>query len=205
MTSGGDRARQWDAARELRDATETSWYEPVPRTSMELIRRAGLSVDLPVIDVGGGESLLVDNLLAGGFCDLTVLDVSGQALAAVRRRVGDNKVRLLLTDVLDWQPERRYALWHDRAVFHFLVDQVERDTYLSVLDAGTEPGSALVIGSFAADGPTSCSGLPVARYSCPELAAVFEPSFDVVSGAETEHTTPVGGVQPFTWIVARRR
>jgi hypothetical protein len=203
MEDGKERAKHWDRVYETRGPSEVSWYEPVPQLSMELIGEVGITTDTPVIDVGGGESLLVDSLLAAGFEDLTVLDVSDVALADGRSRVGPTPVRWVEADVLAWQPDRRYGLWHDRAVFHFLVEPSDRVAYSSALRAGTTAGSAVVVGSFAPDGPESCSGLPVVRYSAGELIEAIGEDFEVMAAREELHRTPSGGVQPFTWVAGR--
>jgi trans-aconitate methyltransferase len=123
-------ARHWDAAYASRGTHAASWYQPEPLVSLELIAALGVEPRAAVIDVGGGASFLVDRLRARGFDDLTVLDVSGSALDAVRARVGDAPVRLLHKNLLDWAPDRIYDIWHDRAVFHFLVDGGERRVYV---------------------------------------------------------------------------
>ena len=158
---------------------------------------------MPVIDVGGGESLLVDCLLAQGFADLTVLDISRVALAEARRRVESAQVRWVEADVRTWQPDRRYGLWHDRAVFHFLVDPADRAAYLRNMATATAPGSALIVATFAPHGPETCSGLPVARYSSDALARALGADFEVVEILEEQHPTPSGGIQPFTWVAGR--
>lgn len=210
----GERAAHWDAAYADRGTEGVSWFQPEPRVSLELLESLGVPRDTPVVDVGGGASLLVDRLLDLGYGDLTVLDVSGEALAAARTRVpGDAPVEWLRRDVLAWQPERPYGLWHDRAVFHFLVDAADRATYVGALRAATAPGALVVLATFAPDGPDRCSGLPVARYGVTDLAAVIngntgDPAgddFTVVASRRELHTTPGGATQPFTWVALRRR
>jgi len=173
--------------------------------SLELIGQLGVSANTPTIDVGGGESTLVEHLLAAGFGDLTVLDVSAVAVADGRQRLDDERVSWLVADVLAWQPERSYGLWHDRAVFHFLVSPADQSAYLSALRAATAPGSAVIVATFAPDGPTSCSGLPVARYSADQLASVLGECFKIEASLEEHHVTPAGGVQPFTWVAGKMR
>jgi hypothetical protein len=173
--------------------------------SLNLIDRLGVPRSAPVIDVGGGASLHVDRLLVRGYTDLAVLDVSAAALDIARRRVGDAApVRWLHEDILTWQPERRYALWHDRAVFHFLTHATERATYLTTLRQTLGDSGSLIIGTFASDGPERCSGLPVARYDPVDLERLLD-GFTVVASSREAHVTPSGTVvQPFTWIAAKR-
>jgi trans-aconitate methyltransferase len=197
------RAEHWDRVYDTKAPTEVSWYEPTPRVSMQLISKLGVDTEAPVIDVGGGQSHLVDHLLARAFKDLTVLDVSEVALVAGRRRLRGALVEWLNADVLNWRPERTYGLWHDRAVFHFLTDADDRAAYMRTMRAATAPGSAVVIATFAPEGPDSCSGLPVARYSATELAAELGEGFRAVSTLQEQHVTPTMAVQPFTWIAGR--
>jgi hypothetical protein len=183
-----------------------SWFQSEPAISIELLDAVGVTPEMAGIDVGGGASVLVDRLVAAGFSDLTVLDVSGVALDAARHRLGASApVTWLREDILDWQPSRRYGFWHDRAVFHFLTDPDDRAAYLKVLRAGLEPGGAIVMATFAEDGPEYCSGLPVSRYSVDELAAIIGSDLDVVKSLKEVHTTPTGAGQSFTWLAGRLR
>jgi 2-polyprenyl-3-methyl-5-hydroxy-6-metoxy-1,4-benzoquinol methylase len=187
--------------------TELSWYEAEPATSFQLVEAAARGPETSVIDVGGGTSSLVELLLASDYTDVTVIDVSRQALETVRERLGRRAqlARWVHHEVLTWEPDRRYDIWHDRAVFHFLTDPAARARYVEVVDHAVEPDGGLVIGTFAEDGPTHCSGLPVCRYSHAELEHVFSASFTLVTEERTAHVTPRGVVQPFTWVVLRRR
>jgi SAM-dependent methyltransferase len=181
-----------------------SWYQPVPVVSLELIDTLEVRRDAAVLDVGGGGSHLADELVARGFTDLTVVDLSEAALDATRGRLpADAPVRCVQVDVLEWTPDRRFELWHDRAVFHFLVDERDRRRYLGAVRDALSPGGAVVVGTFAPDGPPTCSGLPVDRYSPDELAAELGEPFEVVAVRREEHVTPRGVVQPFTWVAGR--
>jgi trans-aconitate methyltransferase len=160
-----------------------------------------------VLDVGGGTSPLADALLERGHEDLTVLDVSAVALGIAQRRLGPAKagVKWIVADIRSWTPERVYAAWHDRAVLHFMTGDPDRDRYLAALSAATRPGSIAIFGCFAPDGPQSCSGLPVARYSSADLVATLGDSWTLVETEREEHHTPAGGTQPFTWAAFRRQ
>ncbi|HZU12276.1 MAG TPA: rhodanese-like domain-containing protein [Chloroflexota bacterium] len=196
----------WDTALVRQGSTGVSWYQPIPDTSLELIETLDIRRDAAIIDIGAGASSLVDCLLTRGFSDITVLDISAVALRAVQERVPPHApVRWLHADVLTWNPTRHYALWHDRAMFHFLVTPADRQRYLEALRAAVQPGGAVIIGVFAADGPDHCSGLPVQRYGADELASALGPTFQVIGTTRSDHRTPAGGVQPFTWLVARRQ
>jgi ubiquinone/menaquinone biosynthesis C-methylase UbiE len=198
--------QHWQAAYEARAATEVPWYEPVPRRSLELIRAAGLATGAAIVDVGGGASTLVDHLLAECFTDVTVVDVAPAALESSRLRLGDRatQVSWIAADVTQWEPPRRYELWHDRAVFHFLVDAERRGRYLAALERAVAPGGHVVIASFGPDGPERCSGLDVQRYSADELDDVLGPAYRLVTADLDEHVTPGGRVQQFVYGCWRR-
>jgi SAM-dependent methyltransferase len=175
--------------------------------SLELIGATGADPGTAVVDVGGGASRLAATLLERGWSDLTVLDMSDVALRAARTALGADAERVawVRTDVLDWSPARSYGLWHDRAVFHFLTDPGLRERYVATASRALPAGGHLVIGTFAEDGPPTCSGLPVARYDAAALAAAFGPGFHLVADRRDAHRTPSGSAQPFTWVVLRRR
>jgi SAM-dependent methyltransferase len=194
-------ADHWDAAYSTRGVEGMSWYQAVPGVSLELIDTLDVPLDAAVIDVGGGASFLVDELLARGYSDVTVLDLSGVALEAVRRRLpAEASVRFVHADLLEWEPDRRYDLWHDRAAFHFLVAASDRDRYVATLRRAVKPGGKVIVGTFAKDGPKMCSGLPVNRYSAAGLEAALGDAYDVLETRREGHVTPRGAVQPFTWV-----
>jgi len=200
----GERSDYWDDTYRTRGVSGVSWYQPEPTVSLELVRLLGVGPADSVIDVGGGASMLVDHLVAQGFTDISVLDVSGVALEAAKRRLGSaTAVDWLHEDLLCWRPTRRFGLWHDRAVFHFLTDEADRARYFEVLTDATEPGGAVILAAFADDGPEQCSGLPVARYSAAELERALGTAFLVLEARRELHTTPTGAAQPFTWVAAR--
>ena len=200
-----DRARHWDGRYRAADPTAVSWFQEHATVSLALMDAVGCTPGTAVLDVGGGASTLVDDLLARGQRDVTVLDVSAAALAAARARLGDPPgVTWVVHDLLTWHPPRRWDLWHDRAVLHFLVDDGDRATYASQLRRTLVPGGSFVIGAFAADGPTRCSGLPVRRYSPADLVALLG-DVEVVEQRRDVHRTPGGAAQPFTWVAGRLR
>lgn len=194
-------AGHWQRIYQTRSATEVSWYEPVPQTSLDLIRATGLPVSAPIIDVGSGDSQLVDHLLDSGYSDVTVLDIAPAALERVRARLGAAAARVdwIAADVTSFRLRRRYALWHDRAVFHFLVTPAERQKYLSVLTAALAPKGHLILATFGPQGPTRCSGLPIQRYSEDDLGVLLGPSFQLRHHGLENHRTPTGRDQQFLW------
>lgn len=197
----------WRRVYATRPSTELGWYERDPCVSLRLIESFAPqpAQSASLIDVGGGTSRLVDTLREHGFEDVTVLDVAAQALTQVRGRLGDTHgaVRLIEHDVLSWTPDRDYDVWHDRALFHFLVEPADRERYVEVATRTVRPEGVLIIGTFAEDGPPQCSGLPVVGYAARDLAGAFG-GFSLVWDERDDHVTPGGVVQPFTWAVLRR-
>lgn len=192
----------WDERYRTVGSQQVSWFALEPTTSLAILDQLGVTAAAAVIDVGGGASHLADRLVDRGFTDVTVLDVSSLALAEARKRLGD-RVEWERADLLDWVPQRRWDVWHDRAVFHFLTVPEERETYRRLIRESVEPGGFVVIGTFAQDGPTSCSGLPVNRYTSADLAAAFAPGMEPLLTQREDHRTPSGAIQPFTWTAFR--
>jgi SAM-dependent methyltransferase len=201
-----DGAGTWDRTYATRSNAELSWYQREPDTSVRLIESVACGPSSAIVDVGSGTSYLVDRLLALGFVDLTVLDVAERALEQVRTRLGGHAHRVTFVhhDVITWEPDREYDVMHDRAVFHFVTDADQCARYASVAARVVRRGGAVVIATFAEDGPTHCSGFPVSRYSSDELAGRFSAAFSLVAHEREDHVTPAGVVQPFTWAVLRR-
>jgi hypothetical protein len=213
MTSDDDRAHvemselHWNSVYERHGTTGVSWYQSSPEMSLAIIESLASSKDAAIIDVGGGASVLVPSLLGQGFTDLTVLDVARRALDLSQAQLGPDarRVHWLHQDLLLWAPSRSYDLWHDRAVFHFLVEPASRRRYVDVLLDALALDGLLILGAFAPDGPARCSGRPVARYDSAQLGAVLGSGFVLLDERYEEHRTPNGAVQPFTWATFRRR
>ena len=196
----------WEAVYRSKRFADVSWFQATPTISLELIGRAAPDSSARIIDVGGGASTLVDGLLERGYKDLTVLDVSDTALAKARGRLGDaaSRVRWLSADALTVElPGAQYDLWHDRAVFHFLIDVVDRNAYITQVRRALRQGGYVLIATFAEDGPTTCSGLPVARYSADALHAEFDGGFEFVESVREQHRTPSGSLQSFVYCLCR--
>lgn len=201
-----DRKAHWDAVYGNTTPDHVSWYQADPEPSRRLIREA-VPAAASIIDVGGGASTLVDALLASGFRHLTVLDLSGVALTAARRRLGSAAaaVTWIEGDVLEVSlPNEGFDLWHDRAVFHFLTETSDRQRYISRLRQTVSSGGHVLIAAFALDGPSRCSGLNVARYSPEALSAELGPEFHLVTSMRQDHQTPAGVTQAFTYCLFRR-
>lgn len=201
-------APYWDSVYQRRGPDGMSWYQATPGPSLDLIRALGTGRPTPIIDVGAGASPLAGRLAAAGFGDVTALDVSAAALQLARRELAPHpaagRIRWIEADLLTWRPQRTYGLWHDRAVFHFLTRPAQRATYLATLRAALRPGGAVILATFAPDGPAQCSGLPVTRYSAAGLARQLGAGFTMVTSRSQAHLTPTGASQPFTWIAAVR-
>jgi len=201
-----DARAHWDGVYRSNRPEQVTWHQGRPDTSLRLLVEA-VQPSAAIIDVGAGASTLADELLDRGFTDVTVLDVSAAALEGTRARLAGRQptVAVVIADLVAWQPERQYDAWHDRAVFHFLVQPGDRHRYVSTALRAVRSGGCLVLGTFADDGPTQCSGLPTAGYDAEELAAQFSAGFELVHTERDEHQTPAGVTQPFTWVVLRRR
>ena len=203
MTS---RRQHWDTVYRTRDPQQVSWYQEDPARSLALIESTGVSTRARLIDVGGGASRLVDHLLAAGFVDVTVLDVAEAALAHARDRLGSaaGEVTWIEGDVTTYPFARRYDLWHDRAVFHFLCDEADRNRYGAQVRTAVAPGGHVIIATFGLDGPDQCSGLPIVRYDSTAMTRALGPGFAPVGFEEELHRTPAGGSQHFLYGHFRR-
>lgn len=197
----------WDRVYATKPATAVSWFQEHARRSVQLIGQTGVGRQAAIIDVGGGASTLADDLLAQGYSNLTVLDLSGAALAAARERLGEQAARIawVAGDITRIElPRHAYDVWHDRAVFHFLTTREEREAYVRAVLRGVKPGGHVIVATFAQDGPQQCSGLPVVRYSADGLHAEFGASFTLLGQEREEHHTPVGAVQQFIYCLCRK-
>ena len=197
----------WEKVYATKATEAVSWFQQHADLSLDLIRATGAAKDAGIIDVGGGVSTLVDDLVAEGYSDLTVLDLSGAALKAARERLGaqENKVRWIEADITKVDlPANRYNIWHDRAVFHFLTTPGERAAYVRTVFRSVKPGGHVIVATFAEDGPLQCSGLPVMRYRADELHDEFGDAFTLVKHQKEEHHTPSGKVQQFVYCYCRR-
>jgi SAM-dependent methyltransferase len=196
----------WDSVWQTRRADDVSWHQPDPELSRRLIRQLS-TPSSSVVDVGGGASRLVDHLLADGYEDVTVIDIADAALEQARRRLADREamVTWITGDITEHDFGRTFDVWHDRAVFHFMTDDAERERYLGTMRLSLVSGALAILATFAPDGPDRCSGLPVRRYGEAELTAVLGDGFEPVSHHREMHMTPAGAPQSFVYGVYRRR
>ena len=202
----GDRKAHWETVYRDKSETQVSWFQESPALSLELISALAPAPDAAIIDMGGGASRLVDALVAHGYGDVTVLDLSQGALQAAQARLGAaHGVEWIAADATDWRPHRTYDLWHDRAAFHFLTSPEDRARYIQRLTEALAPGGHAIIATFAPDGPDRCSGLPIVRYDAAALSAELGEVFTLMDTCTHAHSTPWGSVQRFQFSVFRRR
>lgn len=199
-----DLQAHWERVYQTKQPTEVSWFRPHLDTSLSLISSLDVARDVPVLDVGGGASTLVDDLIAAGYSNLTVLDLSASAIDAARSRLGARQttVTWLATDVTRAElPASHFRVWHDRAVFHFLTDPADRDRYVEQVRHSVASGGHVIIATFGPHGPSRCSGLPTARYDADALHAVFGDEFEMIDRREERHRTPAGVEQQFVYCL----
>lgn len=201
----GDKSH-WEKVYSEKAADTVSWYQLYPVMSMQLIHATGVKKDEPIIDVGGGASVLVDTLVGEGYQTVAVLDIAGVALAHAKQRLGAKaaSVEWFEHDVTTFSPPHTFTLWHDRAVFHFLTDPAERARYLDVVARAVPLGGHLIIATFAIEGPEKCSGLVVERYDEAKIVPLFAPRFKLVEKLSELHRTPALKDQHFNFFRFRR-
>jgi SAM-dependent methyltransferase len=197
----------WDEVYRRRAPDRVSWFQPTLAVSLDLVAHIGLTRSASILDVGGGASTFVDDLLARGHHDITVLDLSGAAMDVARARLGDraDSVRWIEGDITRLElPKESVDLWHDRAVFHFLTEPDARNRYVATAARALKPGGHIIVATFAPDGPEQCSGLEVARYDAESIHQAFGPTFSPISHREESHVTPWGAAQEFVYCYCRR-
>ena len=201
-----DARSYWERVYQTKKPTDVSWYRPHLEKSMELLAAAAPSRDSRIIDVGGGESTLVDDLLNQGYTGLTVLDISSTAIEVTRERLAERAslVMWLVGDVTSLElPPQHYDVWHDRAVFHFLTSPVDRQAYVRQVSKAVKPGGHVIVASFGPEGPLKCSGLEVVRYDADTMHHEFGVQFQPVKHLLEEHQTPFGTTQQFIYCYCR--
>lgn len=200
-----NKKQHWETVYSTKKPDEVSWTEVVPQTSLDFIREFNLPKTASIIDIGGGDSRLVDNLLEQGFENLAVLDISEKSIQRAKERLGAaaGKVKWIVSDILEFRPEQSYNLWHDRATFHFLTSGGQVNDYLHIAENAVS--QYLVVGTFAQDGPEKCSGLEVHRYSEEDLTSAFDRQFRKRKCILTQHQTPFKTLQNFTFCSFARK
>lgn len=206
LTSTTERQAHWNRIYTLKKEDQVSWYEPIPLTSLELIKSLNLPKSASITDSGAGESHLVDHLLDMGYHNITLLDISEVALSKTRERLGNRagSVKWIATDLLECEQEAHVDLWHDRAAFHFLVDQEDIARYVETVKYCVKPGGYLIMATFSDKGPKTCSGLNVTQYTDESLSRLFSPEFEKVRCFTVDHHTPSDTTQNFLFCLYRR-
>jgi ubiquinone/menaquinone biosynthesis C-methylase UbiE len=197
----------WDSVYKDPEKIRHTWTQHVPELTLTMIDQLNLAKDAAIIDIGGGDSTLVDHFLERGYTNVTVLDISMHALNRSKKRLGENAklVKWICGNVLETEFEQQYQLWIDRATFHFLQNHSEIELYREKVKENTKAGSSLIIATFSEEGPEQCSGLPVKQYSAYALTDVFKSSFDRKRVILEDHTTPSGTLQKFIYILFQKR
>lgn len=201
-----DRKTHWENIYDTKKLTEVSWYQPMPEVSLNYLAESGLEKKARIIDIGGGDSYLVDFLLSEGFSNITVLDISEKALERAKERLGDkaSNVEWIVADVANFKLKNQFDIWHDRAAFHFLTDQKDISNYLNILERSVNPGGYVILGTFSEKGPAKCSGIEIKQYSIEDMSKLLSPAFELAGCANHDHTTPTGNVQNFTFCRWRK-
>lgn len=202
-----DRKTHWEDVYRSTAAEEFGWYQAHPTMSLNLIESTGIQKTASLLDVGGGNSTLVDHLLDQNFDHITVLDISASALGRAKARLGDraDHVTWIEADITDFHSSKTYDVWHDRAAFHFLTEAVDREKYCETMNRAVSTQGHVIIATFAYEAPPTCSGLPVVRYSPEFLALAIGSNFELVESVEQIHQTPGGNKQPFIYCRFMRR
>lgn len=196
-----EKSKYWDDIYKSKDESKQSWFEEIPEKSLEMIDELKLPKDANIIDIGGGESRLVDSLLERGFIKISLLDISRESLEKTKSRLSSktDDIKFITSDVTTFKPSGKYDLWHDRAAFHFLTNLEDVEAYLKVASESLNEGGFLIISTFSKTGPDKCSGLSISKYSQEELKQVFGKFFRNTKCFETTHTTPWGSAQNFVY------
>lgn len=201
-----DTKKHWEDIYQTKNSSEVSWYQENPKTSLNLIVETCQDKNAKIIDVGAGDSRLVDNLLALGFKDITALDVSSNALKRAKKRLGSraDAVKWVVSDLMEFETDERYDIWHDRAVLHFLTKEQDINKYVDVVKRLSKPGGYLIVSTFSDKGPKKCSGLDTRQYSQGSMKKLFN-DFEHIKSFEEEHLTPWKASQTFIYSVFRKK
>lgn len=201
MTTDLNTKNHWENIYKTKSLDEVSWYQPTPATSLDFIQSLKLDLNAAIIDVGGGDSYLVDHLLSAGYTNITVLDISSAAIDRAKNRLANraNLVKWIVCDVNDFNPTQTYDLWHDRAAFHFLTQNDQIKQYVDTVNRGLKPFGSLILGTFSENGPKKCSGIEITQYSQQSMARLFTEDFVKVECINVDHPTPFNTIQNFTF------
>lgn len=201
-----DRNKHWENIYQTKKLEDVSWFQPTPETSLEFIKESNIPTTAKIIDVGGGDSFLVDHLLDLGYSNVTVLDISKSAIARAKERLGDKakNVTWIVSDIVAFRPQEKYDFWHDRAAFHFLTEQAEIKQYVETVSQFVYDNGLLVIGTFSEKGPTKCSGIEVKQYSELSMTELFKTNFERIKCKTVDHSTPFNTTQNFVFCIFKK-
>ncbi|GAO45346.1 class I SAM-dependent methyltransferase [Flavihumibacter petaseus] len=202
-----DSKRHWEQVFAAKGENEVSWFQPYPKTSIEFLELFNLPRDANIIDIGGGDSHLVDVLVEKGYNNIYVLDISANALEKAKARLCEKaaKVNWIVSDIIDFKPPVKFDFWHDRAAFHFLTTEARINQYVSVAEAAIKQDGYLILGTFSETGPTKCSGLEIKQYSQASMSHTFERSFERIKCIEEVHLTPFNTTQNFLFCSFQKK
>ena len=201
-----DRKNHWEQIYQSKKPDEVSWYQPTPVTSLSFFEQYDVPKEAKIIDIGGGDSFLVDHLLNRGYKDITVLDISESSLERAKSRLGDRSglVKWIVEDAATFEPTERYDFWHDRAAFHFLTKEDEIQNYINTVQQSINPSGILVLGTFSEQGPKKCSGIEIKQYSETSMTELLKVSFEKIKCITIEHKTPFDTIQQFIFCSFRK-
>jgi len=201
-----DRKKHWEHIYQTKQLNEVSWFQPTPETSLSFFDQFDIPKQAKIIDIGGGDSLLVDNLLDKGYEDITVLDISESSLERAKVRLGDRAatVKWIVADAATFMPTEIYDFWHDRAAFHFLTKEEEIENYIHTTQKSIKPSGILVIGTFSEQGPKKCSGIEIKQYSENSMSDLLKKYFEKIECITVEHKTPFDTIQQFVFCSFRK-
>ena len=199
-----DNKQHWENIYQKKEIDGVSWYQKIPSESLQLIKKHSISNSDKIIDIGCGKSFLADNLLELNYTNISLLDISSNALTEIKERLQNKNVNFIETDILNFNSNDKYDIWHDRAVFHFITDVEGIKKYISLCDKHINKGGVLILGTFAEDGPLKCSGLEIKRYSVDQISGLFKETFELVESFKILHKTPFDTEQSFTFCVLRK-
>ena len=202
-----DKKKHWNNIYETKELKDVSWYQPIPQTSLDFIEKAQLAKNAAIIDIGGGDSFLVDHLLQFGYSNVTVLDISETAIERAKKRLGEkaNQVNWIVSDVLDLKGENVFDLWHDRAAYHFLTKPEDVKRYVEIAAGFLSKNGKLILGTFSEQGPKKCSGVEITQYSVDKLDKCFGHLFKNVESKTEDHNTPFKTMQNFVFCSYQKK